>query len=154
MLGFFFPLCFCTVKFFTQPFFTVAQCSRFFKSLAFYHLIFLLLDLFNFLFEIQDVFRYVYVFQVYTGSRFVHYIYSFIRQQAVGHVPVAELHTGLDGFCVIQHIMEVLVFRLDVIKYNDRFVNAWWFYQYLLEAAVKRAVLLYIHTVFIQRRSP
>ena len=151
MLALFFPFGLCLFQLFLQSFLRITEGSCFFKTLALYHFVLFQLDVFNLLFQLNDSCRHIDVLDVLPGPYFIQHVDGFIWQQAIGHVPVAQLHTGFDGFLAISYIMIILVFTFDVVQDLDGLLHGGLLYDYLLKTAVKGPVLFDMHPVFIQR---
>jgi len=113
----------------------------------------LLLDLLDLLLERLNVFGHHDVLQVNTGSHLIEHVNGLVGQETIGDVAVAELHTGNDGLVAVRHIVELLVFGLDVAEDMHRFILGWRIHHHLLETAVERAVFLDVLTILVERGS-
>src|SRR5690606_14958469 len=90
----------------------------------------------NFLFKLLDVLWDVDVFQMHSGTDFIHYIYCLVRQKAVADISVAELDTGFYGFVRILNMMVLFVLGSNVLQYMNGLLRTGWIYDYLLESPV------------------
>src|SRR5579864_4294089 len=85
------------------------------------------------------------------ASGFIEYIDGFIWQEAVRNVTVGKLYGLLDRLLGIMYAMVLLVLRFDIIEDRDRLIDGRGIDDNLLEAAIERAILFDVLTVFIKR---
>ena len=150
-LGLLFPLRLSELQLAQQFAFAVAQVGGAFILLAFDRLVLELLEVFDLLFQFLDMFRDMDIFEVYASAHFVEHINSFVRQEAVGDIAVTELDAGPDSFIRVGDIMELLVFRLDVVQDIDGFLGGGGIHHHLLEAAVQCTVFFDVLAVLVER---
>src|SRR6266508_5454011 len=78
--------------------------------------------------------------QVHARSRFVHYVYSFIRQKPIGNIAMRLVNRGFQGFVRVMNLVETFITLTHAMKNLDRFLFCRWWNFDSLKPSLKRTI--------------
>ena len=90
---------------------------------------------------------------MYAGTGFIQCVDCFVREVAVADITFCQLHTSLQGFGRIDHIVVFFVAGLDILQDLQSLFRCCRIDDHFLETTFQSSVFLDILTMFIECRS-
>ena len=149
-----FPALLGLFQFPVQLLFAVAQDGRPLEFLRLDHRLFLAANFLDLLFQLGDLLRHPDVGQMNPRARLVHHVDGLVGQVAVRDVTIGETHGLTQCRVRVLHPVVGLVARLQPLQNLVGLLRRRRIHHHLLEATLKRAVLLDVLPVLVQRRGP